>query len=156
MRFFNPNETDRVRRYTDPQILDKIERNLESSVRFYATQPEQEITRRIKELEQEWDLERMLETNAASLALTGAFFGLTSSRKWLLLTCTVTAFLFQHAIQGWCPPVPLLRKLGFRTRCEIDREKFALKTLRGDFDNLPQATPVEKLPARQILQSIDA
>jgi len=156
MKFFNPNETDRVRRHTDPEILDKIERDLESSVRFYATQSGEDITRRIEELEQEWDIERMLGTNAASLALTGAFFGLTASRKWLLLTCTVTAFLFQHAVSGWCPPVPLLRKFGFRTRSEIDREKFALKALRGDFSNLPQASPAEQLPARQILQSIGA
>ncbi|WP_111420331.1 efflux transporter outer membrane subunit, partial [Rhodoplanes roseus] len=27
-------------------------------------------------------------------------------------------FLFQHAIQGWCPPVPILRRLGFRTELE--------------------------------------
>ena len=45
----------------------------------------------------------------------------------------MTGFLFQHATQGWCPPVPLFRKLGVRTRSEIDREKYALKILRGDF-----------------------
>jgi hypothetical protein len=27
-------------------------------------------------------------------------------RKWLILPGIVTAFLFQHAVQGWCPPVP--------------------------------------------------
>jgi hypothetical protein len=34
--------------------------------------------------------------------------------------------VLQHAMQGWCPPVPLLRRLGIRTRNEIDREKYAL------------------------------
>jgi len=33
----------------------------------------------------------------------------------------------QHGLQGWCPPLPLLRRLGIRTRGEIDREKYALK-----------------------------
>jgi hypothetical protein len=45
----------------------------------------------------------------------------------------VGGFLFQHAIEGWCPPVPILRRLGFRTAREIDIERVALKTLRGDF-----------------------
>src|SRR5262245_59629180 len=120
MKFFNPNETDRVRQHTDPEILNKIECNLESSLRFYATQPAEEITSRIEELERECDVERMLETKAAALALTGAFLGLMSSRKWLLLACVVSGFLFQHALSGWSPPVPLMRKLGLRTRSEID------------------------------------
>jgi hypothetical protein len=45
----------------------------------------------------------------------------------------VLTFLFQHAVQGWCPPLPVLRRLGVRTRKEIDRERYALKALRGDF-----------------------
>jgi hypothetical protein len=51
----------------------------------------------------------------------------------------VLPFLFQHAVQGWCPPVPLFRRLGVRTRKEIDAEKYALKAVRGDFDELPPA-----------------
>jgi hypothetical protein len=48
----------------------------------------------------------------------------------------VTAFLLQHALQGWCPPVPVFRRLGVRTTAEIDRERYALKALRGDFKRL--------------------
>ena len=51
----------------------------------------------------------------------------------------MTAFLFQHALQGWCPPVPVLRRLGFRTVYEIDRERFSLKAIRGDFEQVPRA-----------------
>ena len=51
-----------------------------------------------------------------------------------MLPGIVLPFLFQHAVQGWCPPVPVLRRLGVRTREEIDREKYALKVLRGDFE----------------------
>lgn len=156
MNKVNENESDRVRRNTEPQVLQRIDRDLESSVRFYATQSAEEITRRIEELEVEWDVERVLETNASTLALTGAFFGLVFSRKWLLVPCIVSAFLFQHAVQGWCPPVNLIRRMGFRTRNEIDREKFALKALRGDFKRLPSASPAEELPAREILQTIGA
>jgi len=156
MKVFNANEVDRVRQHTHPEILGKIERDIESNLRFYATQPKEAITRRIVQLEREWGIERVLERNAATLGLTGVFLGLVSSRKWLVLTCAVSAFLFQHAVSGWCPPIPALRRLGFRTRTEIDREKFALKALRGDFSDLPQASPHEEMPARQVLQTISA
>jgi hypothetical protein len=33
--------------------------------------------------------------------------------------------------------VPLFRRLGVRTRKEIERERTALKVLRGDLDDLP-------------------
>ncbi len=35
--------------------------------------------------------------------------------------------------QGWCPPVPILRRLGFRTSFEIEQERQALKLIRGDY-----------------------
>jgi hypothetical protein len=59
--------------------------------------------------------------------------GLTVSRKFFVLPFAVQAFFLQHALQGWCPPIPLLRRLGVRTQAEIDGERFALKALRGDF-----------------------
>jgi hypothetical protein len=48
----------------------------------------------------------------------------------------VLLFFVQHALQGWCPPIPAFRALGVRTRPEIDREKYAIKALRGDFQNI--------------------
>ncbi len=60
---------------------------MEERIRFYAAQPHQ-IDRRLTELEQEWDVERTLETNASSLALL-AFCWVRSSisvswhcRRW--------------------------------------------------------------------------
>ncbi len=77
---------------------------------------------------------RPIEANAATLALTDVVLGATGDRRWLLLPAAVTAFLLQHAIQGWCPPVPVLRRRGFRTADEINQERYALQGLRGDFD----------------------
>jgi hypothetical protein len=75
----------------------------------------------------------MLETNAAAIAFAGTVLGTAVNRRWLVVPLLVGGFLFQHALQGWCPPVPVLRRLGFRTAREIDIERVALKTLRGDF-----------------------
>jgi hypothetical protein len=134
----NPDETDRVRAHTAPEILRVIDREIEKSIRYYATQPRHVISERIAELEREWDIERWLQTNASAIAGTSLLLGLGVNKKWFFLTGGVLAFLFQHAVQGWCPPVPVLRRIGIRTRSEIDCEKYALKALRGDFDNVPR------------------
>jgi len=81
------------------------------------------------------------------LAFAGIVLGAKGSRSWLLLSAAVTAFLFQHAVQGWCPPVPLLRRLGFRTAQEIERERQALKAVRGDFVAVAGADPGMKAEA---------
>jgi hypothetical protein len=47
-----------------------------------------------------------------------------------------STFLLMYAVQGWCPPVSILRRFGFRTRQEIDLEKYALKALRGDSEKI--------------------
>ena len=145
-------EADRVRRHTSPEILERLERQLERNVRFHGARSEADIAQRIAELENEWSIERYLNTNASGLALAGAFLGLTVSRKWLLLSAVVGGFLLKHAVSGWCPPVPLLRRLGVRTRSELDREKFALKALRGDFKNLnlPERAAKNRAPVHAI------
>ncbi|MFD1862997.1 hypothetical protein [Planococcus chinensis] len=35
----------------------------------------------------------------------------------------------QHAIQGWCPPLSVIRRMSVRTMKEIDQEKEALQEL---------------------------
>jgi hypothetical protein len=150
-------ETDRVRQRTSPEILKKIEQELERNVRFYAGRSEAEIAQRIAELEKEWSIERYLNTNAPALGLTGAVLGLMASRKWLLLSAVVGGFLLKHAVSGWCPPVPILRRLGIKTRSELDREKFALKAIRGDFKNinLPERHAKNREPS-QVIEAVSA
>lgn len=151
----NPEfESDRVRRHTSAEDLENVEQRIQASVRFYTTQPVPAITERIEELEQEWSMERWLETNASALAFTGVLLGVTVSKKWLVLPLLVTGFLFQHAVQGWCPPLPLLRKIGVRTRAEIDREKYALKILRGDFKDAAKMTAHENDHADKVLAAV--
>jgi len=127
---------DRVRANTSEEVNRRLDRELAARVRGYEQKSPDEITGRINELDREWDVERWLETNASAIAFTGLVLGVTHSKKWLLLPGIVLPFLFQHAVQGWCPPIPVLRRLGVRTREEIDREKYALKVLRGDFEQI--------------------
>ena len=129
------SEADRVRAHTSSEVNREIDESIRRRVKAYARKSQGAITNRIEELDREWDIERTLELNASSIALTGLMLGVTKNRKWLIIPGIVLPFLFQHAVQGWCPPLPLLRRLGFRSREEIDREKYALKALRGDFED---------------------
>jgi hypothetical protein len=52
--------------------------------------------------------------------------GAVVGRRWLWVPATVLGFLLLHATQGWCPPLPVLRAKGVRTRGEIERERIAL------------------------------
>lgn len=124
---------DRVRANTVPEVNRRIDEQIERNIRHYSGQTKEEIYRRIRELDQEWDFERVLETMASSVSLTGVVLGSTVDRRWYLLPTAVLSFLLLHAIQGWCPPLPILRGLGIRTREEIARERYALKALAGDF-----------------------
>ena len=142
---------DRVRANTSEEINRRIDREIDARVREYAARGPADISRRIQELDREWDMERMLQTNASALALTGLLLGVTHSKRWLIVPGFVLPFLLQHAVQGWCPPVPVFRRLGVRTRKEIDREKYALKVLRGDFDRSDSLPPAEAA-----LQSVKA
>ena len=128
-----PTHGDRVRANTVPEVNQRIDEQIERNIRHYSGQTKEEIYRRIQDLDQEWDIERVLEMMASSFSLTGIVLGATVDRKWFLVPTIVISFLLVHAIQGWCPPLPLLRSLGIRTREEIDRERYALKALAGDF-----------------------
>jgi hypothetical protein len=127
------SHTDRVRANTAAEVNRRVDEQIERNIRHYSGQTKEEIYRRIQDLDQEWDIERVLETMASSFSLTGIVLGATVDRKWFLVPTIVLSFLLVHAIQGWCPPLPILRSLGIRTREEIDRERYALKALAGDF-----------------------
>lgn len=133
-----PSSTERVPSHTSSQINAVIHERAIESIEKYRNASSDEITARIEELNTEFDIERMLEANAATIALSGIILGATVNKKWLILSGLVTGFLLQHALQGWCPPLPVLRKLGFRTPQEIDEELYALKYLRGDFGERSQ------------------
>ncbi len=139
---------DRVKNATPSSINEKIERDTWQRVAGYVNKSREEISARIKKLEKEWDIERYLGVNMSTLALSGLATGaLSENKKWNILPAVVLGFFFQHSVQGWCPPLPILRLLKIRTSKEIEQEKYALKILRGDFKDLatvPQQE-IEKL-----------
>lgn len=125
-------KSHRIRRNTPTHINRQIDEKTQENIRKYIGRSYYDIYLRIKELEREWDIERVLELNMSVLALTGIALSFRK-RGWLLLSGLVLGFFVQHSIQGWCPPLSAFRALKVRTRQEIDQEINALKALRGDY-----------------------
>lgn len=122
-----PSTTERVPRNTADHINRRIRRETEQNVLKYRDAGPALVEERLRELDAEWDIERAIEANAAAIGLAGIALGAFVNVWFLLLPAAVCAFLLQHALQGWCPPVPVLRRLGFRTQREIFEERLALK-----------------------------
>jgi hypothetical protein len=128
-----PATTRRVTDHTDAYVNETIRLRTEMKIVEAIAAGPYGIEKRLAEIDREWDIERALEANAASISLAGFALGAFVNRGFLVLPAVVAGFLLQHALQGWCPPVPVMRRLGMRTQTEIEQERYALKLLRGDF-----------------------
>lgn len=151
-----PATTQRVELHTAPALNEAIRQRADAQIVRLEGAPGAEVEQRLRALDREWDVERLLQTNAAVIVLLGLALASRVSRKFLLLPAGVFGFFAQHALQGWCPPIPVFRRLGVRTQREIERERYALKALRGDFDALPAegATPTAER-VRAALAAVD-
>lgn len=97
-----------------------------------AQHPER-IDRRLARLDAEWDMERTVALAAGAVGLAATAMAAAGNKRFLAVTAVASAFLVQHAVLGWCPPSLLLGEFGVRTAREIERERCALKAMRGDF-----------------------
>lgn len=144
MNFSNlvPRSTHRVHDRTSAKVNRDIEEKTRVDVSRVAKLGPHAIDSRISELEREWDIERALETGASLNVLLGLMLGAFVDKRFFAWSGFVACFLLLHAIQGWCPPVPILRRLGFRSPSEVEDEINALRLIRGDLrptDNIDEA-----------------
>jgi hypothetical protein len=129
-----PPTTKKVAYHTCQKTNEMIRNDTIARIDRHKCSPDAVLTAELEKLDYEWNIEKCLEANAASLMLLLSILGFQrNQRNWHLLTGTVGFFLLQHSLQGWCPPLPILRKLGVRTTEEINHEKIAYKWYRGDF-----------------------
>jgi hypothetical protein len=133
-----PKESDgeHVRKVTSAKQNAVIDQTILLNIQEHAKKSSAEISRRIKTLDKEWDIERVLDLNMSAMALCGITVSLLFNKYSIILPIILLLFFIWHAFQGWCPPIPVLRFFKVRTRAEIDREKYALKAMRGDFKGL--------------------
>lgn len=148
-----PSTTHRVPQNTSEAVNQWIRHQTEQNVAQRAPGGRAAIAERLTELDNEWDIERLLEANAASVVLIGLALGTFVDKRFYLLPAAVGTFLLQHALQGWCPPLPIFRRLGVRTQSEIEEERFALKAIRGDFQGIHPGSGNGHLLAEESLRA---
>lgn len=132
-----PPTNDRIREHTAEEVNRRIDRETRGAVAEATSSPGARRAR-LAELEREWSIDRALMLNFGLVgALTG--FKAMSSLKhhgrlggWGVFFWVQMGFLVHHAIRGWCPPLPLFRRLGFRSEKEISAERVALTSSNGE------------------------
>lgn len=150
-----PATARRVENSTDSRLNERIRARTDAELVRLESANDDEIADRLRELDDEWDVERLLQVNASVLVMLGVLLGAKVDRRFLALPAAVFTFFGQHALQGWCPPIPVFRRLGVRTHREIARERYALKAMRGDFDALPTNDAGDVKRVRAALAAVD-
>ena len=130
---------DRARRHTARAVLRRIDDETVQHLTAVAHDPAA-AQRRLEALDREWDLDRTIEAEAATMGLLGLALGALVHRKLLAVPAFVGAGVLLFGTRGLYPLLPLFRRLGVRTAREIQRERYAVKALRGDFAQLPQSS----------------
>jgi hypothetical protein len=135
-----PTTTKRVIHNTNRRVNDSICEKTCERVAHYASATPQMLEQRLCELDHEWDVERITATCVALGMLGGVLLVTLFGEGWLVVPLLLATFLLLHALVGWSPLLPLIRRGGCRTADEIALERYALKALRGDFQRLDVVT----------------
>jgi hypothetical protein len=128
---WQPPPKDLVRKHTAAGANERIDRRTRAALDEAAASPER-IRARLAQLDREWDIDRALMLNFALLGGTSAALTMRSLAQtgrlggWGALFWTQAAFLAYHALRKWCPPMPVFRRLGYRSHQEISAERVAL------------------------------
>jgi hypothetical protein len=124
-------EFDRVRRMSSDQANRAIDAPTRETIERATARGRAGIEQRLSALQQEWDIDRVLMLNFATLVFA-QLVAATRDRRWLWGPLVQTPFLMMHATVGWCPPSLWFRPMGFRTRFEIQAEREELLRRLGE------------------------
>ncbi|MBV8142100.1 MAG: hypothetical protein JOZ60_08655 [Verrucomicrobia bacterium] len=119
----------------DLKVGREVNRDTARSIQYYSRRPIQYVTRRIDELEQEIPLEAFVYRGGAALTVVSLallLLGVRHKAVGIVAAC-IAALQLQYSYQGRSPLIDILRRHGYRSRKEIEVEKYALQALRGDF-----------------------
>src|SRR5690606_2420218 len=108
-----------VRSRTAEAVLRRIDGGTESRLKELAAAGPEGIGRRLRELDREWDVDRVITAEAAVTGLTGLALGTAVDRRFLGIPAFVGGMLVAYALRGRYPLLPVLRGAGIRTPREI-------------------------------------
>jgi hypothetical protein len=101
------------------------------------------ITDRLAQLDRQWSAGRMAKATLGVTILVGLALAALLSTWWLILPGVACLFLLQYLFSRTSWLTGVFKEAGYRTGAEIEQEKFALKTLRGDFKHVPTVHDIE-------------
>jgi hypothetical protein len=122
---------DRVRNVSPEAANRKIDIRTQDAIERASAGGRVAMEQRLTQLQQEWDIDRVLMLNFATLVFA-QLLAAKRDRRWLWGPLVQTPFLIMHATIGWCPPSLWFRPMGFRTRFEIQAEREALLRRLGE------------------------
>lgn len=131
---------DRIRGHSAPVVNERIDRMTTASIRDAVSRGRDAVVQRIAEVDAEWDVDRVMMVNFAIAGGASLLAGLRRYARAPLLSLRIRprrtgflylfgaqlGFLLLHAAVGWCPPASLFRRLGVRSRREIESERAIL------------------------------
>lgn len=127
-----------------PDLSDCRKRDLECRLAKVADAGPAAIEDRLRQLDWEWTAGRMTKATLGVVILVG--FALTAllGPWWLILPAATAVFLLQYLFTrtSWLGKV--FQEMGYRNGAEVEHEKFALRTIRGDFRHLPTVHDIEE------------
>jgi len=128
---------DRVREHTLAAVNQRIDLVTRASSDEAIAGGPAAMASRLEKLDREWDVDRALITNFAIAGGAALLTGLTryassppflpKRKGWLYFFGAQLGFLLLHGTVGWCPPLPVMRRLGVRTQREIEAERRVLR-----------------------------
>lgn len=101
------------------------------------------INTRLGELSREWSIGRVTKVTAGSVIGAGLLLAAFVHVGWLVLAAFGALCLLQYLFDRRSMLGDLIHGFGFRSGAEIEQERLALKTFRGDFKLLPTIHEVE-------------
>lgn len=141
---------DRVRDHSAHKVNESITRAMIARAEESVRGGQAGILRRLAELDHEWDIDRVLMANFAVAGGLSFTMGLARPQRtgrgtngFTTLLGVQLGFLLLHATMGWCPPMAVWRRLGVRSKPEIEAERAflleALEAKRHAVDTAPAA-----------------
>lgn len=130
------NPHDRVRNHSPISYNKKIDSESDYMIKITIENGTFAIRKRLIQLDKEWDIDRaLIAVHSSAVGAQLAFSLRKKNHQFSWLPFIQSAFLLMYATYGWTPTVPLLRKMGFRTRYEIQAEREELLNALINFES---------------------
>lgn len=129
------NMKDIIRERTPAFINKEIDAQTLRHLDRYRHASAEEIEERLKMLDRQWDVESVVAMTGAVVSIGGLLLGMRN-RKLLAIPMIAQGLVLSHSLPIPDPVTPIFRAFGLWSRHEIERERHALKLLRGDYERV--------------------